>query len=637
MSRRHQKPAAPPPPLLHSTAPEHSTLRFQIEAAWRRRWVRIFLLASAATSVLLAAYLIWGPGEPHAKDYPLPAYSDTRFLNTGADAHYVGTKACAECHRGNHQSYLLTAHSRAFADLDPAGEPADGVFTHQRSGRTYRVYRRNGELRHEEIVHAPDGAEIARVDVPIRYRIGSGDFARTYLVEVDGFLHESPITWYAAKKQWGMSPGYDEAVHPSFERPIAAGCLSCHTGRVEAGETAHGPKLIEKVIGCESCHGPGSRHVELRKSGTAAPAEDYTIVQPGKLPRAGLEAVCAACHLMGTARVYLRGRKVGDYRPGMPLDDYCTDYRLDSGAEEMTVVGHMEQLRRSACYQKSKDMSCLSCHDPHAREIPKDRPAYYRNQCLSCHAVAGCKLDEPQRRKQEPADNCAACHMPRGDTDIPHIAFTHHRIGIHKNKPASQTKRVPDLVPSSDVSRLPLVDQQRNLGLAYLQAARQPELSQYKGIFADRARTILEAVQGAGLREADTAGALADLYLQVDPARSQMYAQQVMQAENASPEVRAGALILLAACELKNHDARQALGHLKQVTALRRSSEDWALLGMAHRLQKEPSAAATALEHALSIRPDLPAIHLQLAEVYRQLGNDARAREHEEKARFLQR
>jgi hypothetical protein len=638
MSRRKKKPPPHPPSQPALVKGKGPTQGLRLKDAWsnRPRWYRVFVIVGTATCVLLLGWLIWRDGELIEKDYPLPPYSETRFLNAGQDAQYVGAQACADCHRGNHQSYLLTAHSRAFAEVDLAVEPPDGSFSHPRSGRSYRVYRRDGKMRHEEVVRS-EGKDVARVDLPIRYRVGSGDFARTYVVEVDGFLHESPITWYASKKQWGMSPGYDVAEHMSFERPIKAACLVCHAGRVEAGETVHRPIVHEKAIGCESCHGPGSRHVELRKACKTQPADDWTIVNPGKLPRAQLESICAACHLMGPARVYLRGRQAGDYRPGMPLDDYCIDYRLDSGNEAMTVVGHMDQLRRSACYQKNQDLTCLTCHDPHARETPKDTAAHYRQKCLTCHTASACKLEESHRRKQSATDNCTACHMPRGGTDIPHVAFTHHRIGIHAPKPTADTKRIPELTPTADVSRLSLVDEKRNLGLAYLQAARQMELAQYKGVFAERARMLLEAVQNTGLREAETAGALADLYSPLDPVRSQSYARQAVQAKNASAEMRANALILLATFAMKNHDEPTALRALKELTPLRRSAEDWALLGMCHRLQNEPREALIALDHALSIRPDLPAVHLQMAEVQRRVGNDRGAKEHEEKARLLQR
>src|SRR5262249_40211816 len=160
--------------------------------------------------------------------FPLPPYTETEYLNTRRDARYVGIDTCKECHAANHRSYLHTAHSRALADLDPKHEPPDGTFEHKPTGRTYRVYRQSNELRHEEVLRTADGKEIARVDLPIRYLMGSGHFCRSYLVEVDGFLHESPITWYTSKKRWDMSPGYDFPEHWSFERAIRMGCISCH-------------------------------------------------------------------------------------------------------------------------------------------------------------------------------------------------------------------------------------------------------------------------------------------------------------------------------------------------------------------------------------------------------------------------
>ncbi|HVS35327.1 MAG TPA: cytochrome c3 family protein, partial [Gemmataceae bacterium] len=407
-------------------------------ATMRPRWRRwLFLLFPAAVTTALALlavrWMLPKPLRPPASPFPLPSYSDSRYLNTKPGAEYVGAAVCAACHKDRHASYLLTAHSRSLSDLDPTTEPPDAAFVHQASGRSYRVYRQDGQLRHEEVLRSDDGNEVARVDLSVRYLIGSGHYCRSYLVEVDGFLHESPLTWYTAKQRWGLSPGYDFAQHWSFGRPIRVGCAACHAGRVEAADgSADRLILREKAIGCESCHGPGSIHTAFHRAGRTAPgAEDLTIVNPGKLPRALLEDVCAACHLNGPAAITVRGRRTGDYRPGMPLTDYRVDYRFDQGNEQMTVVGHMEQLRQSKCYQKSPDLSCLTCHDPHQSEKPKDWVAFYRRKCLDCHDSHPCRLDEAERRRKQPADDCSACHMPRSGTDIPHIAFTHHRIGLH--------------------------------------------------------------------------------------------------------------------------------------------------------------------------------------------------------------
>jgi tetratricopeptide (TPR) repeat protein len=570
--------------------------------------------------------------------FPLPAYSTSRYLNTGANAHYVGIAVCAECHPNKHQSYLLTPHSQALSDLDPKAEPADGSFFHKASGRSYRVYRQNGQFRHEELLRSEDGKEIARVDLPIRYLIGSGHFTRSYIVEIDGFLHESPITWYTSKKKWDVSPGYDFPHHAGFERPVTAGCLVCHAGRIEpVAGSVHRMIFHEKAIGCENCHGPGSLHVERHRAKKHTPGtEDLTIVNPARLPRSQLEAICAFCHLNGPAKSFLRGRGVTDYRPGMPLTDYRIDYCFDSGDEQMTVVGHIEQLRRSACYQRSKELTCLSCHDPHAAAKPKDSIAFYRQKCLDCHNDHGCKLDRAERLKKEPADNCSACHMPRGDTDIPHVAFTHHRIGLHKKHRPIETTRVPELVPADDVSHLSPVDQKRNLGLAYLDAFRNPVYSRFAAVFAQRARDLLEGVYREGLRDPEIAETLAHLWWkQKDYARAGEYARQALRAKELSTEGRSLALFVLALCEIHDRSFQSASGLLEELVRMRRFAEDWRILGKCYLDLSQPRKALPALQQALAIRPYRHTTHLDLAEAYRLLGDTARADEHMARARWL--
>ncbi len=50
---------------------------------------------------------------------------------------------------------------------------------------------------------------------------------------------------------------------------------------------------------------------------------------------------------------------------------------------------------------------------------------------------------------------------------------------------------------------------------------------------------------------------------------------------------------------------------------------------------KQPDKAIAAYKKALAIRPYRPTTHRGLAEAYRLLGDQSRALEHEEKARWL--
>src|SRR5262249_54023591 len=240
-------------------------------------------------------------------------------------------------------------------------------------------------------------------------------------------------------KAWGMSPGYDRPAHSGFERLADVGCVYCHAGEVAPIENnRYRVAIHEAVIGCESCHGPGALHAQKHAGKTAAGngEEDLTIVPPDRLTREENESLCAQCHLRASATATIRGRRLTDFRPGQRLIDFRVDYVPDTASGQMKVVGHVEQMRASPCYAKSSTLTCTTCHDPHARPAPAQRIPYYRDKCNACHHEH-CGLPRDERLKKNQQGDCAACHMPQRPTDLPHFAFTHHRIGIHAAEEAT--------------------------------------------------------------------------------------------------------------------------------------------------------------------------------------------------------
>jgi hypothetical protein len=593
---------------------------------------RTVVVLALSLSLLLALLLAWrsqpprqepiaaGPGlptpPPSNSSWALAELPASEFLNTGADAHYVGSERCLECHQDDYHGYRETGMGRSLDLLDPANEPPDVVFDHAKSGRRYQVYRRDGQMRHQEMMlpEDPDASPLVMADHAIQYVIGSGRHSRSYLLEVDGFLVESPLTWYTSRQAWGMSPGYDEPVHAGFSRAVDAGCLRCHSGSSTALDGSfHRIQVHETWISCERCHGPGSLHVDRWSTaeGLAAAADagkiDFTIVNPVHLDRDLAEAICAQCHLRATAGVMARGRTMDDFRPGLPLDRFRTDYRSAEDISQMTVVGHVEQLRLSRCYQQS-ELTCTTCHNPHARPRETERVSYHRAQCLTCHTQDTCTVDPGIRLAESPEDNCMTCHMPTSDTDIPHLAFTHHRIGIHPPRPESPTaaRSEKGLVPLSDLSAFSELDRQRNLGLAHVYAAEdeaEPERAREHEV---RAYEILRTVWAEGLRDVEVAAALALLAGRAGHDAGP-YVQYALSQPDAPPMARINTLLASAAWHAERGELARALASARELVRLRRASGDWRLLSFLASHLGEHAEARAAWEYAAEIDGQRPA------------------------------
>lgn len=651
----------------------------------RRRWALVAIASGAALLIAVAAWLqqedgadstplatdrvaplsdgLHGTNEPSASRdlsssnqsalIDLPEIAPTAFRNATTAVAYVGSEACVECHRNEHESYLKTTHSRSLATVDVAHEPADGEFFHELSGRHYRVARDGDVLRLCEFIRDADGREVILGNHVAEYSLGSGNYARMYLVRKGEFLIEAPTTWYPRRNCWGMSAGYERDAHQAgFGREIDTHCLSCHAGRVEA---VHGASQLldvkEMAIGCERCHGPGALHVAERQAKLPIQGEiDDSIVNLRHLSRSQQEDVCSQCHLSGSADVPVQGRKVSDFRPSMRLADFRVSYRIDRPDAAMTVSGQIEQMRLSRCYIESQAMSCATCHNPHARPDDTRKVEHYREKCLNCHGVEACGMKIDERRAKHPNDNCVPCHMPRGPTDIPHFSFTHHRIGIHSTTAAKPKLNKSDhLVPVVDVSHLPKLEQQRLLGLAKDifagklagglndEARDDPEYRELSQVFADRARSILLEVRSQRVLDPDVELFFGRQQWRKNPDLCMSYAISALNQPKIASTSRQSALYFLASSLFDQQQYDQATPYLEELVKIERSEISLMLLAICRQHQGKLSEAVRLIQQAIDDAPDRADLHLYLASVYRQLGDSTAEAQHLRLAQLLQR
>ena len=628
-----------------------------VAAGWRRFGLLAAMAVVGAASITLALALLGRRTEEPASQEPSPAaiadvnkplpWPDSPFANT-REGSYVGSAKCIECHEQEHEGYRHGGMGRSLAKLDPDQEPPDAAVDHPLSQRRYEVVRREAKMLHRELLVRGDGRPVLLQEHPVSYVIGSGNHARGYLLEIDGFLVESPLTWYESRKAWDMSPGYDTPQQLGFQRPVDQGCLVCHAGRSRPLEgTFHRLEISEEWISCERCHGPGSLHVAKQEGGTKAiprpqrgpplPAHvDDTIVNPVHLSRDLADDVCAQCHLRSVGSCLVRSRDLADFRPGLPLSAVRIDFRLGRVSDPMSIVGHVQQMRASRCYQQSQ-MTCTTCHDPHLAPAQAKQTDYYQAKCLTCHQLEQCHVDPGERNRISADNNCLTCHMPRSPIDIPHLAFTHHRVGIHDLEKLGQPPAEPppaapeELVPLADLSGWSEADRARVLGSAYLELSQSKDGARWGKEYQQRSLDLLVTAWEAGLRDADLAAKLAQFTSVAGDPRAIEFAEHVLSYKDLPARLRGNALVAKAEWHKQRGEFSLAAEAARELTRLRRSASDWALVGEMEQKIGHQEASVAAIEKAVEIDPLRADLRRALAEHYRRQGNFEKARWHEER------
>lgn len=421
--------------------------------------------------------------------YPSP------FLNVKPDVQYVGDQACASCHAALVESYQKHSMGRSLAIL-PSASPVERYSSEARNPFLIGDLRYSVENRGERTLHREERLKgqrsLTELANEVHYAIGSGTRARSYLISTDGYLFQSPITWFSQANNWNLSPGF-QTKNLHFGRTIDSRCLFCHANRVEPVPHSTNryvqPIFRGESIGCERCHGPGSLHIENRVWRTGM---DVSIVNPKHLPPDLREAVCEQCHLESEQRVLRRGRQDFDYRPGLPLYEFMAIYVKPTGPGNQTqFVGHVEQFHDSLCYQKSKGkMGCSSCHDPHRLPAAEERVAFYRERCLQCHESQPCAQPQNERRRVSPDDSCIQCHMPKVPTEIQHTAVSNHAIRRHPESlktPAGAEPAKKEFVPFVLYHKERLAAGDEELGRDY--AVALAELAEAQGLHGLQAPT----------------------------------------------------------------------------------------------------------------------------------------------------
>lgn len=314
---------------------------------------------------------------------------------------------CVNCHVEEAKMQVNSAMAHA---LETAAEcrilVTHPLLTAKVGKYSYRI-ERNGT---GSIYTVTDGTR--SLSLPIRWAMGSSSaIGQTYILEKDGELYESRVSYFSGLNGLGLTMGAEgsspdhliDAAGRLMGKDDELRCFGCHaTNAVQDRRLTLG--TMTPGVQCQHCHGPTEKHVAAVMGGKFE--QDH----PRDLSELSTEQIsnfCGQCHRTWEEIVLLGKLDITDLR--------FQPYRLAG----------------SKCYDAADPrISCLACHDPH-RDVDT-RASDYDSKCLACHgggkpAAKMCKVS---------SHNCVTCHMPKIELPGAHHKFADHRIRIvHPNEP----------------------------------------------------------------------------------------------------------------------------------------------------------------------------------------------------------
>jgi tetratricopeptide (TPR) repeat protein len=371
-----------------------------------RRWRMVGVAATAAIALAIPLHL---------------AVRSARAPRTepAAEARFVGSERCRACHPKAYDGWKSSNHAKAMQaarDGTVLGDFGGASFQHR--GKAWRFFRQGEKY----MVHA-EGPDGAMRDYEVAYTFGVEPLQQYLVAFPGGRLQALSAAWDTRAKRWfHVNPGPDappgDWLH--WTRPGQgwnAMCADCHSTavrkRYDPEKDEYQTTWSEIMVGCEACHGPGSRHVAWadQPSTGRPPVENAALVtRTSRLAAPALVALCAPCH----AR---RAQFADQGIPGGELLDRYLPALLAPGTfhpDGQILDEDFEWHSFTQSKMHANGVGCGDCHDVHSGE----RRAEGNALCTRCHRADtyDAKTHHFHQRewKGKPSEGaaCVSCHMP---------------------------------------------------------------------------------------------------------------------------------------------------------------------------------------------------------------------------------
>lgn len=327
------------------------------------------------------------------------SYPSSNVPAEAPPAGYAGSATCVQCHARESKAWPHSTMAQALESVEVTRLLIANPELEHRQGQYVTKISRQGN---QSVYTVTDGQ--STWSAPIRWAFGQGAAGQTYVLEKDGAVFESRVSYYKSLKALDLTMGAQPTLPKNLEeasgrrmfRKDARDCFGCHSLTAFSGD-AMLPTSGQSGVQCENCHGPALEHVQGFKQNK--------VVKMAKLSKLNTEEVselCGTCH-----RTWAQIAMNGPHGPG-------------------NVRFQPYRLANSKCYDAvDRRISCVGCHNPH-EALNRDRVSY-DSKCLACHTAG---LHEKAKVCKVSTKNCVECHMPTVEPPQSHWPFTDHNIRV---------------------------------------------------------------------------------------------------------------------------------------------------------------------------------------------------------------
>jgi hypothetical protein len=327
----------------------------------------------------------------------------------GAQSHEGHTNPCTHCH-----TEAISQPSTNMAHALETAEQSAVLIDHPLLTATWGKYsyriQRQGD---RSLYSVTDGA--TTLTLPIHWVMGaSSAVGQTYILEKDGELYESRMSWFKELNGLGPTLGGNGSlpadVHEAAGRLMSHDdkllCFGCHATNASQGRQLTLERMFPGVQ-CQHCHEGTEDHLAAMSSRNGHPAVPAALAKLQGMSAEQASNFCGRCHRTWTEIAVQPNPSISNIR--------FQPYRLTG----------------SKCYDPDDErISCLACHNPH--QEASARPVNYDAKCAACHSGGKISAKACPVSKTK----CVGCHMPKIELPGGHYRFSDHRIRIVKpNEP----------------------------------------------------------------------------------------------------------------------------------------------------------------------------------------------------------